>query len=147
MRAGLDAARGRGDRLTAYVALFSLAQVETARGEHEVALGHLHEGIRLSQETGDLAYLVCFLQELAVVEGATGQHSRAAVLSGAAEAVREHAGAQIAGYYRPDEALRAASAARTCEVLGQDVYDDAVDVGRNLTPDEAVAYVFTGASA
>jgi hypothetical protein len=144
MCAGLEAARRRGDRLTAYVALFSLAQVATAGGEPEVARGHLHEGIRLSQETGDLAYLVCFLQELALVESATGEHSRAAVLLGASEAVREVAGGRVAGYFTTDETLREQSAVRGRAALGRDAYDDTVDAGRTLNPDQAITYALTG---
>jgi tetratricopeptide (TPR) repeat protein len=144
MQVGLDAARRRGDRLTAYVALFSLSQVAAARSEHATARGHLQEGIRLSAETGDLAYLLCFLQELAVVASALGEHHRAAVLLGASDAVRELAGAQVAGYYRPDDALREQATARTREALGEDVHDDTVDAGRTLAVDEAIAYALSG---
>ena len=144
MQAGLQGAHRRGDQLSASAALFGLSQVATARGEHQLAHEHLHEGIRLNQQTGDLAHLVCFLRELAVVETATGEHYRAAVLLGASEAVRELAGAQVAGSYRPDDALRDQSAARTRDALGPDAYDDTVDAGRSLRPDEAIAYALAG---
>ena len=43
---GLDSARMRGDRLTSYIALYNLSEVEMSRGDHERAREHL-EGIRL----------------------------------------------------------------------------------------------------
>ena len=146
VRRGLQSARRRGDRLTAYVALFNLSQVAHAQGDHETAQQHLHEGIRLTQETGDLANLVYLLEALAIVEAATGEPHRVAVLIGAAEAVREIAGTQVYGYYKPDEALLAASAEQARALLGEDVYGDTVDAGRTLTPDEAVRYAL-GAGA
>jgi predicted ATPase/transcriptional regulator with XRE-family HTH domain len=144
---GLGSARRRGDRLTAYVALFNLSQLDIARGDHRSALGHLHEGIRLTQETGDLANLVYFLEALAVVESAIGEPSRVALLLGAAEAVREAAGGQVYGYYKPDEALREQAAADARASLGDDAYGDTVDAGRTLSPDEAVTYALTGTGA
>ena len=60
--------------------------------------------------------------------------------TGAAEAVREAAGADVYGYYKPDEALREQSATSAQVALGNDAYDDAVDVGRSLTPDDAISY-------
>ena len=140
---GLRSARRRGDRLTAYVALYTLSQVAVALGDHETAREHLHEGIRLTRETGDQANLVYLLEALAGVEGATGEPHRVAVLLGAADAVREVAGGQVYGYYKPDDARRAAAAASARAVLGEDVYGDAVDAGRGLNPDEAVTYALT----
>jgi predicted ATPase len=144
VQSGLAAARRRGDRLTAYIALYNLSLIALARGELEVAREHLHEGVRLTQETGDLANLGYLLESLAVVEGARGEQHRTAVLLGAAEAVREAAGAWVYGYYKPDASLREAAAATALAALGDDVYGDTVDAGRGLTPDEAVTYVLTG---
>jgi hypothetical protein len=100
--------------------------------------------MRLTQETGDLANLVYLLEALAVVEGATGEPHRVAVLLGAADAVRELTGGQVYGYYKPDEALRASAADVARDLLGEDVYGDSVDAGRGLTPDEAITYALTG---
>ena len=144
MRGGLQSARARGDRLTAYVALYNLSQLAVARGLHGVARDHLHEGIRLTEETGDLANLVYLLEQLAVVDGATGAPHRVAVLLGAAESVRDIVGAQTYGYYKPDEAQRRQAAADAQEQLGEDVYGDALDAGRTLSPDEATTYALTG---
>ena len=58
---GLASARARGDRLTSYIALYNLSQVELGRGDHGRAREYLKEGVRLSRQTGDhanLAYLL-----------------------------------------------------------------------------------------
>jgi hypothetical protein len=63
-----------------------------------------------------------------------------ATLLGAAQRMRELAGAEVYGYYRPDQALTEAAAARARNTLGADAYDDHVDAGRALDLDAAVAY-------
>ena len=141
----LERAHRRGDRLTAYVALFNLSQAAIAQGRLEVARDHLHEGIRLTQETGDLANLAYFLEALAVVEHEGGDPQRVGVLLGAGEAAREAVGGQVYGYYVPDEALRERCVAASREALGPDAYDDTVDAGRSLTPQEAIQYALTAA--
>ena len=103
---GLASARARGDRLATYIALYNLSQAAVAQGDLATARRHLEEGIRLSLETGDLANLAYFLDMLAVVEGSRDEPHRVAVLLGAAQALRETVGANVYGYYQPDEALR-----------------------------------------
>ncbi|MGW4892786.1 ATP-binding protein [Kitasatospora sp. NPDC004240] len=142
---GLAAARARGDRLAIYVALFNLSQARAAQGEHERARAHLEEGIRLSEQTRDLANLAYFLDALAVAEDteapeADGRAARVATLLGAARALRESVGFGVYAYYRPDEALRKAAAARARDALGEDAFADALDGGRALTLTGAVAY-------
>ena len=136
---GLASARRRGDRLTIYVALFNLSQVELARGRLGVARDHLDEGMRLSLETGDLANLAYFLDALAVLEATDGAHARVPLLFGAAQAIRETIGARGYGYYRPDPAASASAAEQARGHLGHDRYDDALDRGRAMTPQEAAA--------
>lgn len=136
--AGLAAAYERGDRLAAYIALFTLAQAAIVDGEHDAARAHLDEGIRLSGETRDLANLAFFLEALGVVESASGRHERVAVLMGAAEGLREEVGARIYGYYQPDERLIRDAVATARRALGEDAYEDAADAGRSLGPTGAV---------
>ena len=131
---GLASARRRGDRLTAYIALYNLSQVELARGAHAEARGHLEEGMRLSLETGDHANLAYLLDALAVVEAADGTLARVPLLLGAAQAIRETIGSHGYGYYRPDPAAMAAAAQGARRHLGADRYDDALDTGRALSP-------------
>jgi predicted ATPase/DNA-binding XRE family transcriptional regulator len=134
---GLASARRRGDRLSTYIALYNLSQVELTRGRHAEARRHLEEGVRLSLETGDLANLAYLLDATAVLEAADGTHSRVPLLVGAAQAIREGIGAHGYGYYRPDPDALASACAEAGRRLGSDRYDDAVDVGRAMEPDEA----------
>lgn len=134
---GLASARRRGDRLATYIALYNLFQVELARGEHARGRAHLEEGLHLSLETGDQANLAYLLDALAVVEAAEGSVSRVPLLLGAAQAIRETIGSRGYGYYRPDPEAVAAAAEEARRRLGTDRYDDALDSGRALAPDEA----------
>ena len=129
---GLELARRRRDRLATYVALYNLAQAAISLGDHPAARAHLSEGITLSQQTLDAANLAYFLEALAVVESAEQAPDRVAVLSGAAQALRETMEGKIYGYYLPDESLRERAEEQARTVLGDDAYDDAVDVGRGL---------------
>ena len=129
---GLELARGRGDRLSTYIALYNLSLVAIAQGDHDRARDHLEEGIRLSEQTQDMANLAYFLEGLAVVEGAGRRHHRVAGLLGAALGLRETVGANVYGYYVPDESLRAAAEEAARSALGDDAYDDTADAGRAL---------------
>lgn len=129
---GLELARGRGDRLSTYIALYNLSQVAIAQDDHERARTHLEEGIRLSEQTQDMANLAYFLEGLAVVEGARSRHHRVAGLLGAAVGLRETVGANVYAYYVPDESLRAAAEEAARAALGADAYDDTADAGRAL---------------
>jgi predicted ATPase/transcriptional regulator with XRE-family HTH domain len=136
---GLASARRRGDRLSAYIALYNLSQVELGRGRHDRARRHLEEGMRLSLETGDHANLAYLLDSAAVLEVAEGTHARVPILLGAAQGLREAVGARGYGYYQPDPAAIAAAADDARARLGPDRYDDALDHGRGLPPDQVVA--------
>jgi predicted ATPase/DNA-binding XRE family transcriptional regulator len=136
---GLESANHRGDRLTMYVARYNLSQVELARGDHAEARHHLDEGMRLSLKTGDHANLAYFLDATAVLEAAEGVHARVPLLVGAAQGIREVVGARGYGFYRPDPEAAAAAESEARSHLGGDRYDDALDVGRGLRPEEAVS--------
>lgn len=91
IEAGLDSARSREDRLSSYIALYNLFQVELGRGDHAAARRHLEESTRLSLETGDQANLAYLLDAGAVL---------AAAILAAADAARLHLGTD-----RYDDAL------------------------------------------
>ncbi len=136
---GLASARRRGDRLSMYIALYNLSQVELARGCKDRARLHLEEGMRLSLETGDHANLAYLLDASAILEVAEGIHARVPLLLGAAQGIREAIGSRGYGYYRPDPEQRAAAADEARSRLGADRYDDALDLGRGLAAEEAAA--------
>ena len=87
------------------------------------------------------------LDALAVVESTAGRGRRVALLLGAAQALREADGGNVYGYYQPDEALRDAAAARRGRLLGADGFDDAVDEGRRLDPEQAAQLALAGETA
>jgi len=140
----LVAARERGDRLVTYIGLFTAAQIAIALGDIDRARTQLEEGVRLSRETGDHANLAYVLDALAVVESATGQARRVALLLGAAQAMRELVGATVYGYYQPDPALRESAAATARAVLGDDGFAEAVEEGRGLDSAAAIDLALTG---
>lgn len=107
------------------------------RGDHARARQHLEEGLRLPRQTGDLANLAYLLDAIAVLEGAGGTHAWVPILLGAAQTIRETIGSRGYGYYRPDPAAISGAAREAQQHLGPDRYDDAVDVGRRLSPEEA----------
>ena len=139
IEAGLDSARSREDRLSSYIALYNLFQVELGRGDHVAARRHLEESTRLSLETGDQANLAYLLDAGAVLAAASDQHARVPLLLGAAQAIREAQGAQGYGYYRPDPAAITAAADDARSHLGPDRYDDALDTGRGFSAVQAAA--------
>lgn len=138
---GLELARGRGDRLSTYVALYNLSQSALALGDDRTARHHLEEGIELSEQTRDLANLAYFIETLAVIESRAGEHVRVATLLGAAAGLRETVGSAVYGYYLPDETLRAAAEQTARTALGDEAYERAVGEGRDLQVTEMVAAV------
>ena len=136
---GLASARGRGDRLSTYIALYNLSQVELARGRFAEAGEHLDEGTRLSRETSDHANLAYLLEARVVLEAQQGTHARVPLLFGAAQSIREQLGSFGYGYYRPDPHAISDAAAEARARLGADRFDDALDVGRGLDPLRAAA--------
>ncbi|MFI2429787.1 AfsR/SARP family transcriptional regulator [Streptomyces sp. NPDC018955] len=137
---GLGLARACGNRLAIYVALFNLSQAGIGEGDHERARGHLEEGVRLSEQTRDLANLAYFLDALAVVEDAAGDAVRVATLLGAAQHLRESVGSPVYGYYQPDESLFVDAARHARTVLGARAYDEAEAAGRSFDVSEVVSY-------
>ena len=137
---GLELARARGDRLSTYVALYNLAQAAIAAGDHAAPAATSRRASALSEQTQDLANLAYFLDALAVVESADGAPARVAVLLGAAQILRETVGANVYGYYLPDESLRTRAEQQARMNLGEDAYDDAVDRGRALSPADSVHF-------
>lgn len=138
LESALTAARRRQDPLAIYIALFTSVQVALSVGDLASARAQLDEGIALSLETGDMANLAYFLEALAVVESQEGRHERVLWLHGAAGRLRDTVGANVYGYYQPDEQLLADALTAARDALGTS-YDDAVARGRALSPESVVA--------
>ncbi len=135
-------ARGRGDRLSTYVALYNLSQAAIATGDPAGARRHLEEGIALSEQTQDMANLAYFLEALAVVDAAD-QH-RVGVLLGAAAALRATVGSSVYAYYRPDESLRDEAERRARAGLGTPAYDEAVEAGAAMDVPGMIRFALDG---
>ncbi len=137
---GLSLARGQGDRLGTYNALYNLAQVAMGGGDQELAARMFEEGIELSEQMKDRANLAYFLEGLALTAGMRGDVERAATLSGASEGLLQEAGAPVYNYYAPDPASGEKVAGEARAVLGDAAYAEAREAGRAMTFEEAVAY-------
>ncbi|WP_205470942.1 BTAD domain-containing putative transcriptional regulator [Nocardioides sp. SYSU D00038] len=135
----LAAAHERQDPLAIYITLFTAAQVALATHDPATARRQLEEGIRLSLDTGDMANLAYFLDTLGVVDSLAGAHRRVAVLHGAAQRLRETVGANVYGYYKPDEAMLAQAIDGARAALGA-AFDEAVAAGRRMGMPEVVAF-------
>jgi predicted ATPase/DNA-binding CsgD family transcriptional regulator len=104
--------------------------------DHEEAVARLAESLTVLQETGNPLYMQN-LELLAAAVSMQGDHKRAALLFGAAEALRQAVGAFVLPLYRA-EYDRGVAAARTG--LTEATFDTAWSEGRAMTPDEAIEY-------
>jgi tetratricopeptide (TPR) repeat protein len=135
---GLKLARGQGDRLAIYVALYNLPQAAIAQEDHAGARVYLTEGIALSEQNHDLANLGYFLEALAIVESADNAPDLVPVLIGAAQTLRESTDNKTVGYCAPDESLLEQVEQRARQSLGERAYADALEAGRDLDVTEVV---------
>lgn len=134
----LAAARERQDPLAVYITLFTAAQIALTGGDAATARRQVEEGIRLSIDTGDMANLAYFLETLAVVESIGGAHHRVVLLQGAATRLRATVGANVYGYYQPDEARLAQALGEARAALGDPAYAAALGEGGDLAVDDVV---------
>ena len=140
MEKALAVSRRLGDRTSAVIAVYNLAQVALSRGDYVKAGDLLEEGIVLSDELGDKANLAYFLEGLAAVSGMSGGAERSARLFGAAEGMLEAAGAPVYNYYIADRALYEKARAEATSSLGERAFEERRAEGRSMTFEESVAY-------
>ncbi|NYD21385.1 BTAD domain-containing putative transcriptional regulator [Kineococcus aurantiacus] len=151
LRAALRAARGVGDRLATYMGLYNTALVEGGVDPHGAAAALL-EGLRLSEQMGDLANLSYFLEALVVLLVRVGGPAPdpattelLAVLAAAAATARETVGFEVYRYYPRDAAAAAAAREALRAGLGEHRLQQATARGRQAPPAEVVALA-TGAA-
>jgi predicted ATPase/DNA-binding XRE family transcriptional regulator len=137
---GLELARRRGDRLSNYMALYTLAQAAIDAGELSRARRYIEEGLNLSEQTRDMANVAYFLDALAVVESADERAHRVGTLLGAARSLRETVGANVYAYYQPDESRRSKAEDDARVLLGDHAYDEAVRAGRGLDAPDIIRF-------
>jgi tetratricopeptide (TPR) repeat protein len=123
---------------TAFIAmsLHGLGRVAHARGDGREATSLQQEGIQLSRGIGDAGLVVTGLEDFSWLTTACGDYQRAALLGGAAEAMREDLGMLLPGDQRAGHA-EAVGAMRAA--LGEADFAAAWAEGRALPMDEAVA--------
>ena len=125
-----------GDRRLASVALTNLGLVALARKDYPAARGYLRRSLDLAEAVGERRAVAESLEELAGVEAAAGEMDRAAVLSGASQALRAAIGAPVPApdLARIDEALAAVRLA-----LGDQQFEAARARGLALSAADAIA--------
>lgn len=126
MTAARTLAKERGDRMAAYNALHGLAQVSLARRDLVAAVEHIVEGVRLAQETKDIANLARFSETLAVTRAFAGDVTHVPSLLGAADTLRAHVGSRMYGYWVPDPTQRDRAVQAARSALGDEAYEAAV---------------------
>jgi predicted ATPase/DNA-binding CsgD family transcriptional regulator len=135
----LEACRRVGNRRHTSRALQGLGLAALRRGQHRVARDRLEEAAAIVSEFGDRWFLgVYCLPALAHAHHLEGHPEEAALLLGAAEALRELIGAPISpGLARDYEEVVSGTRA----VLDAESFTAAWSRGRGLTPDAAIAAV------
>jgi tetratricopeptide (TPR) repeat protein len=113
-----------------------LGRVAAARCDLHRAEKLLCEALREVARAGHLWMVAEFLEELAVVSGASGAYRRAGRLWGAAEALREEIGAPLA----PAEMKRHEPAIQRLHEAGEQAFTEALAEGRSMGREVALAY-------
>jgi len=133
---GVQICREIEDDWALALALRNLGIGALREGDLEVAVARLAESLTVLQETGNPLYMQN-LELLAAAVSMRGDHRRAALLFGAAEALREAVGAFVLPLYRA-EYDRGVAAARTG--LDDTTFQAAWSEGRAMTPEGAVEH-------
>ena len=140
----LEMCRRIGMRHLEAMPIATLGGVALARGDQATARLHLRESITICQEHGDAAGVAQVLERFVELAAARGQHDVALHLAGAAQGLRERAASARSrrGQHRLDQILEPAR-----QALGEEEAARAMQSGRSLSLDEAVAAALTVAEA
>jgi non-specific serine/threonine protein kinase len=136
---GVEICRGIEDDWALALALRNLGIGALRESKHEEAVARLAESLGVLRETGNPLYMQN-LELLAAAVSMRADHTRAALLFGAAEALREAVGAFVLPLYRA-EYDRGVAAARAG--LDEATFNAAWSGGRAMSPEEAVAYALS----
>jgi predicted ATPase/DNA-binding SARP family transcriptional activator len=126
-----------GDKRIGAVALTNLGLVAGERKDFIAAESFHRRSLAVAEQIGELRSIAESLAELAGVAAALGNMNRAAVLTGAAQALREQIGAPAPG---PDMARYHETCAAAEQVLGRAAYAAALAAGRALPIPGAVHF-------
>jgi predicted ATPase/DNA-binding SARP family transcriptional activator len=125
-----------GDRRGIAYSLGGLGIVAFCQGDYASARAYHEESLIIRREIGDRWGMAYSLEAFAEMVGSTGKAEQAAVLWGAAEALREKIGAPLPSDERQTNE-RSVAAAR--EALGDEAFTTAWATGRAMTLEEAIA--------
>jgi non-specific serine/threonine protein kinase len=128
--------RRLGSKLGMGRVLIHLGRSLTERSQPGRALPLLREALDCDRETGNRWYLAEALEAVAAAAARLGEAERAARLWGAAAALRDVLGAPAPP---PDRARVESEAAAARARLGDAAFAAALDAGRMLAPDDAIA--------
>jgi predicted ATPase/DNA-binding XRE family transcriptional regulator len=132
----LDLCRQTQDQAVVIVALNTLGQLAWAQGDAAAAGAHYRESLDLSIRTTDPRSTARCLEGLAAVASMREDKRGAAILYGAAEALRERISSPLLPNYRAEQD-RLLTQVR--EALGEVAYSAAWSLGRSLPPEQALA--------
>ena len=132
----LDLAQESGARDAQALARKGLAKAARRQGDYERATGLYRAALAYYQEAGSPAEIAESLEGLACVAAGRLQPERAAILLGTAESIRTQTQAGLAPQERAD-VDQATAAAITG--LGQEPFTAALDRGRHMTVQQALA--------
>jgi tetratricopeptide (TPR) repeat protein len=136
----LSIARQLGDRREVTVSLLNLGGTEPLLGEYGSAAAHLGESLRVARELGLREVIVESLYGLAAVAAGTDDNLRSATLIGAAQRQAEFGHVlEESDRQQLEQTLNSIR-----PVLGKDGFERAVENGRAMDLDAAVAYALAG---
>jgi predicted ATPase len=136
---GLALSQRAGDRFSRYIALYNMSVLAQAEGDDEGAAALYKEGLVFSRDAGDRANVAYCMEGLASLAAKRGGADRAARLLGAAQRLREGAGAAVYTY-RPDRSLREQTLATVRQRLTESGFEEAWACGRAMEVERAVEY-------
>jgi non-specific serine/threonine protein kinase len=135
----LALSREVGERQTLCAALYTLATLAQAEGDHEHARDLFEEGLELSAELGNEADVAHCLEGLASIARAEGRIVRAARLWGAEEALLERFEAAVYTYV-PDRSLHRSRVVAARALLDEEAFEAAWAEGRAMSLEQAIEY-------
>src|SRR5262249_27791186 len=132
--------RETGNRLREAFTLGNLGNMARKQGDYAAARPLYNQSLALKRQMGDISGTPSALETLAEITARQGQPERAARLLGAAEGLREAAGAPLPPYEQApfDKLIQELRAA-----LGEERLMAARQAGRSLSWEEAIEYAMT----
>ena len=143
---GLSLSQRAGDRFSRYIALYNLSVLAQAEGDDDGAVTLYKEGLVFSRDAGDRANVAYCMEGLAALSLKRGGADRAARLLGAAQRLREGAGAAVYTY-RPDRPLQEHTVTTARQRLTESGFEEAWARGHAMDVERAVEYALEEAGA